>query len=193
MTTPRPRHALVLDTRELGRRAGAMITVATTVPAPAGIGTLGLTVPTGSDLVLDLRLESVVEGVLVSGTVSGRVEGECSRCLDPITDEVTVDLSELYVYPETDARGRVIRPEPGDLGQVDDELTLEGDLLDLEPTVRDEVVLALPLAPLCRDDCPGLCSQCGYRLADDPAHGHDLLDPRWDALAGLGTPAESTT
>lgn len=190
MTTLDPRHPLVLDVRELGRRAGAMSRVRTTVPAPEGMGSMGLTVPPGTDLALDLRLESVVEGVLVSGTATARVEGECSRCLDPVRDEVTADLTELYAYPETDARGRVVRPAavdghevegPGDEGGP----TLTGDRLDLEPTVRDAVVLALPLAPLCRDDCLGLCPQCGRRLQDDPGHAHDTTDPRWAALAGL--------
>ena len=67
----------------------------------------------------------------------------------------------------------------------DDLLLLDGDYLDLEQPLRDAVVLALPLAPLCRDDCPGLCPECGARLADDPAHSHDATDPRWAALAGL--------
>ena len=59
---------------------------------------------------------------------------------------------------------------------------MNGDLIDLEPALRDAVVLALPLQPLCRDDCPGLCPECGARLADDPGHAHDAVDPRWAAL-----------
>jgi uncharacterized protein len=51
--------------------------------------------------------------------------------------------------------------------------------------LRDVVVPALPFQPVCRDDCPGLCSQCGARLADDPEHEHDVVDPRWAALQGL--------
>jgi len=185
VTTLDPRNPLVLDTRALGRRAGSMSRVSRTVPAPAELGTMGLTVPEGSDVALDLRLESVIEGVLVSGSARVRVEGECSRCLDPVTDEVTVDVSELYVYPETDARGRVVRPAAGDTDTVDDEPTVEDDLIDLVPTLRDAVVLELPIAPVCRESCPGLCPQCGYRLADDPEHHHDQVDARWAALAGM--------
>ena len=70
---------------------------------------------------------------------------------------------------------------------------VEEDLVDLEPTIRDAVVLALPQAPLCRDDCPGLCPQCGARLADDPGHSHETTDPRWAALAGLLTENEKHT
>ena len=63
---------------------------------------------------------------------------------------------------------------------------LQGDLVDLEPLLRDAVVLALPFQPLCMDDCPGLCPECGARLADDPDHAHDAaIDPRWAALADL--------
>jgi DUF177 domain-containing protein len=192
LTTLDPRRPLVLDTRDLGRRAGAMVEVAGVVPAPVGLGAMSLSVPEGSDLALDLRLESVVEGVLVSGTATAQVTGECSRCLDPVTDEVTVDLAELYVYPETDARGRVIPRDPVPDDERD-EAMLEGDLLDLEPALRDAVVLALPIAPVCRDECPGLCPQCGFRLEQDPNHQHDLVDARWAALAGLLDPNDDPT
>ena len=69
----------------------------------------------------------------------------------------------------------------------DEELSLDGDLLDLEPVLRDAVVLALPMSPLCREDCPGLCVECGVRLDDaGPDHRHsDALDPRWAALRQL--------
>ena len=107
--------------------------------------------------------------------------GECVRCLQPIEDEVHVDLQELYVYP--DQHDRAAEHDDRDL---DDETSrLEDDLLDLEPLLRDAVVLALPFQPVCRDDCPGLCSECGARLADDPDHHHDSVDPRWAALQGI--------
>ncbi len=143
--------------------------------APAGLGSDVIGIPEGSALVLDLRLEAVMEGVLVSGTVRGRAAGECVRCLDDVDLEVVANLQELYVYP-----GRT--PE----GEDDEDLReLEDDLVDLEPPVRDAVVLALPFQPVCRQDCPGLCSECGARLADDPEHHHESADPRWAALQGL--------
>jgi len=153
-----------------------------TVSAPADLGLGGVVgVPEGADLELDLRLESVMEGVLVSGTARAPLSGECVRCLDPVDSDVDVDLQELYVYRDHALAG-------GAGADVEDaELQVEGDLLDLEPAVRDAVVLALPQAPLCRDDCPGLCPQCGARLADDPQHTHDTTDPRWAALTGLLT------
>ena len=157
--------------------------VSRSVPAPAHLGVDVLGVPEGSALELDLRLESVVEGVLVSGTVSGTVTGECVRCLDPVSRHLEVDVQELWTHQGRDAG----RPTPaGEEAEETDELPrLDGDLLDLEPVLRDAVVLALPLQPLCRDDCPGLCSECGARLADDPGHHHKAVDPRWAALEQL--------
>jgi len=179
LNTLDPRAPLVLDVRELGRRPGAMRRVSRTVPAPAELSLGGVVgVPEGAAIELAARLESVLDGVLVSGSVSAALAGECVRCLDPVDGEITVDFQELYVYPD-----RV----PDDRGVVDtdEELMVQGDLIDLEQVIRDSVVLALPQAPVCREDCPGLCPRCGARLADDPGHSHDSTDPRWAALTGL--------
>jgi len=184
-----PRDPLVFDTRELGRRAGSMRQVARTVPAPADLGIGDVVgVPEGSDVELHIRLESVVEGVLVSGTARAMVEGGCVRCLEPVVSIIEMPFQELYAYPET---------ERDQHDQEDEVSRLHGDLFDLQPVLRDAVVLALPLKPLCRDDCPGLCSECGARLADDPEHNHDAVDPRWAALDGLfdgaSAPADAGT
>jgi uncharacterized protein len=136
-----------------------------------------LRVPEGSPVALDLRLEAVMEGVLVTGTATAELTGECVRCLEPLRDDVEVDVQELFVYEESDTATDT---------EEEDVSRLEGDLLDLEPLLRDAVVLALPFQPLCREDCPGLCAECGARLADDPDHQHDdAIDPRWSALQGL--------
>jgi DUF177 domain-containing protein len=175
-----PRSPLVIDTRELGRRPGSMRSLSRSFPAPGNLTVDVVGVPQGSPVDLDLRLESVMEGVLVSATAQAEVTGECVRCLDPISRSVEVSMQELYAYP---GRERDNHKHDDD---DDAELpVLEGDLIDLEPVLRDAVVLALPLRPLCRDDCPGLCPECGAQLADDPAHGHEEADPRWAALQGL--------
>ncbi|HEX6877408.1 MAG TPA: YceD family protein [Nocardioidaceae bacterium] len=167
----------MLDTRELGRRPGSQRRVSLTAPAPADLGIEVLRVPTGSPVEFDLRLEAVMEGVLVTGTARADLTGECARCLEPIGDDVEVDFQELFVYEESDTAADE---------DEDDVSRLEGDLLDLEPLLRDAVVLSLPFQPLCREDCPGLCVECGARLADDPGHQHDdAIDPRWAALQGL--------
>ena len=173
-----PRAPLVLDTRELGRRPGSQREVSRTVPAPADLGIEVLGVPEGSPVELDLRLEAVMEGVLVTGTAQVALEGECARCLEPISDELEVRFQELFVYDDQDV-------DPDEELEVS---TLQDDLVDLEPLLRDAVVLALPFQPLCTDDCPGLCPDCGARLADDPDHAHEAaVDPRWAALADLKT------
>jgi uncharacterized protein len=122
-----------------------------------------------------------MEGVLVTGTARAALEGECVRCLEPISEEIEVRFQEQFVYDD-----REVDP--------DEELEvskLQDDLVDLEPLLRDAVVLALPFQPLCEDDCPGLCAECGARLADDPDHTHgEPVDPRWAALATLTEPEQ---
>ncbi|HEY0889863.1 MAG TPA: YceD family protein [Nocardioides sp.] len=168
----------MLDTRELGRRPGSQREVTLSVPAPADLGIEVLSVPEGAPVQLDLRLEAVMEGVLVTGTATADLEGECVRCLEPISDEIEVRFQELYMYDDIrDAR---------DVSEDDEVSMLRDDLVDLEPLLRDAVVLALPFQPLCQDDCPGLCTECGARLADDPDHSHEAaIDPRWAGLAEL--------
>jgi len=181
-----PRNELVLDTRALGlpRRAGSMVTVHRMVAAPESMGVAVAWVPEGSPIEVDLRLESVLEGVLVTGTARVGVDAECARCLEPVHWQEGVDFSELFVYPATDARGSVVEEPAGD----DPQPMVQDDCIDLEGTLRDAVVLTLPLAPVCRQDCGGLCPQCGVRLDEAPGHVHQSTDPRWSALAGLLDP-----
>ena len=171
-----PASPWVVDTRPLGRRPGSYKRVQLTIDLTAPVGLEVIAVPKGGQLDLDLRLESVAEGVLVSGTASGRAVGECGRCLGEAVVDVTAEIRELYAYPESTTAATT----------DDDEIPrLVDDLIDLEPLVRDEVVLALPLVPLCRPDCAGLCATCGERLDDlEPGHSHEILDPRWAALQG---------
>src|SRR5688572_33425443 len=93
-----PRAPLVLDTRDLPRRPGAMRMLNRVVPAPEDLGVEMIGVPQGADLSLDLRLESVSEGVLVTGTISGPLLGECGRCLATINEELAVPVQELFAY-----------------------------------------------------------------------------------------------
>lgn len=169
----------MLDTHELGRRPGTQVEVSRTVPAREDLGIDVLAVPAEAQLHLELRCEAVMEGVLVTGTVEAVAVGECVRCLEKIEYPVSVEFQELYTYDDEDS---------SDAGDEDEEEVsrTEGDLVDLEPAVRTSVVLALPLQPHCTEDCPGLCPQCGARLADDPDHAHEApVDPRLAGLAGL--------
>jgi uncharacterized protein len=148
-----------------------------TVPAPAGLGSELIGVAEGAPLEVDVRLESVTEGVLVTGTVNAALTGECARCLDPLSDEIVVDVQELFAWPNSVT----------DATTTEDELPrIEAEHLNLEPAIRDAIVLALPWTPVCREDCAGLCPDCGGRLDDLPAdHAHEMIDPRWAALAAL--------
>ena len=162
-----PSGPLVFDIRTLG--PGTARTEQRTSPAPADLGAGMVHVPAGADLELDVQLEGVTEGVLATATVTAPLAGECARCLEPFTSSVTIRFQELYALSEGVA---------GPDGYV-----LDAGFLDLEPALRDALVLELPLSPLCADDCEGLCSECGVRLADaPPGHGHTERGPMWAAL-----------
>jgi DUF177 domain-containing protein len=165
------------DMRALGKRPGEYRDQQRTATAPDGLGSGLVLVPAGADIALDLRFEAVSEGVLVTGSAVAPLTGECARCLEPLATAIEVSFQELYRY----------LPDPRQDGADSEDRVLDGDQLDLEPAFRDAVVLALPLSPLCRDDCPGLCADCGALLAEaGPGHGHgDKVDPRWGLLAKL--------
>ncbi|HEY2791166.1 MAG TPA: YceD family protein [Micromonosporaceae bacterium] len=172
-----PRAPLVLDTKDLPRSPGSQRPVRQTVTAPKDLVLDLIGVPEGADLALDLRLQSVTEGVYVSGRISGPLVGECGRCLRVINDSISVDLGELFAYERSTTDETT---EEDEIGRVRD------DLIDLEPAVRDAVVLALPQNPVCREDCPGMCPDCGVPWDELPAdHGHEQLDSRWAELSKL--------
>lgn len=166
------RSPLVIEIHELRRRAGELKSIRREVPAPADLGIELIKVAEGSPITLELKLESVVEGVLVTGTASATLTGECARCLTDLGWDEVFELAELYYYPGKDAE--------------EDANWVENDAIDLDPALRDAVVLDLPFTPLCRDDCAGLCPVCGANLNDDPSHSHDEpIDARWEKLADL--------
>ena len=163
------------DIHEMGRRAGAMMTTERQVAAPADWGNAVMGFKPGSAIDIDAQFESVMEGVWVSGTAEVELEGSCSRCLDPIEDRLSIDLQEMFQYDDLDAK------EEGE----DDLPLVVADHVDLEGTIRDAVVLGMPLAPVCDTRCLGLCSVCGVRLSEDPDHTHEQVDPRWEILNQL--------
>ena len=175
-----PRGPLVFDTRVLDRRPGSTRTETRVAPAPADLHTGMAWIPEGAEISLEIRLESVTDGVLATVSAIAPVAGECARCLEPVTQSITVRCQELFSYEQNDGDG------------AEDGYSLDGDLLDLEPALRDALVLALPLAPRCQEDCPGLCAECGVRLAQaGPGHQHGPgQDPRWAALRQITMQAE---
>ena len=105
---------------------------------------------------VDAHLVRTGAGFEVTGEAAAQLDLQCHRCLTPISDELTVVLDDL------------VTDDPED-GQP----TVEGDRIDLLPIVRDAVGLAMPLRPICRVDCQGLCPVCGNDLNSDPCGGHD--------------------
>ncbi|HTA09776.1 MAG TPA: YceD family protein [Streptosporangiaceae bacterium] len=167
------RNPLVFDTRDLG--PGTARTLTRTVPAPEHMGVELARVPAGADLELEVQLEGVAEGVLVTATVSGPLVGECARCLEPFTSAMKVRFQELFALGG-DA-------ELADGPDADSYRLDASGLLDIDPALRDAIVLELPLSPLCEDGCPGLCVECGVRLAEaEPGHGHEQRGTMWAAL-----------
>ena len=167
--------ALQFDAIDLVGRPGTHRRVERTVPAPAReAGGIAMQVPEGQDIAVEAELESVVEGIYVHGTVTAHLEGECSRCLDPVEQDVTARVDELFMYPE-----KVMAEDR------DDSVLFEDDVVNVGPLVRDALAMEADERPLCREDCPGLCAQCGFRMEDDPDHHHDVIDPRFAALQGL--------
>ena len=132
--------------------------------------------PDGVSVIFDGFLESVSPGILVSGKVFTPWEGTCRRCLEPATGVVEDEVCELCC-------------EDGD---IETTYPLHGDLLDLAPVVRDACILDLPLAPLCRADCAGLCPECGVNRNLEQCSCDAPIDPRWAALRALSDEVEGS-
>ena len=177
----------ILNTHDLPRRAGEMKEYQLDIPAHVRIGVPLIAVPEGDLVELDVRLESVTEGVLASAEIYAIAHGECIRCLDPV--EVVVDrkIQELYRYEPTNEKGRKKRRDDEDVDlEGEEELQMEGDLMDLEIPVIDAIILTLPVNPLCSDECLGLCPDCGEKWENLPeGHAHEVIDARWSGLDGL--------
>lgn len=158
----------VESVRDIINRPGEMRERTLDVITPEGFGEALATIPAGTPLSMDLRLESVHEGILVSADVRTTMHGECGRCLKDFDAPFQVEFQELFAYTPTEA----------------DEYGVHGDHVDLEPPLRDAVVLALPFQPVCRPDCPGLDPESGeLRDAGADVAPDGIVDPRWAALA----------
>jgi uncharacterized protein len=168
---------LTFSMRDLSRRPGAQRMESLTFPAPVVLGTDVIGVPEGAEVELNLSFESVSDGIWVSGTVAAQAVGECGRCLDEVRLGVDAPIQGLFMYPDSQSEA--------DEDESEDVFEFDGETIELAEVVRDAVAISLPFTPLCSPDCPGLCDQCGARLADDPDHEHEVIDPRWSALQDL--------
>jgi uncharacterized protein len=169
-TQPARRRPWLVAVGALRRRPGTRIEVAVAAPID-DMAVSNSWVPEGADVHFDGAVESTIGGVTVIGRVRAPVEGVCRRCLDVARSELDIAIRELCVDEPDPELGYGVGPE----------------WLDLEPIVRDACILELPLAPLCRDDCQGLCAVCGANRNRETCSCETPLDPRWAALAGLGS------
>jgi len=134
------------------------------------------------DLEGDVRLTRTNRGLVVRGRLTTAIAQSCSRCLREIDWPISIEL-DGEALPTIDlVSGRPVQVE----GDADALLLTDHHELDLEDEVRDGILLAEPIAPLCRPDCPGLCIVCGLELASGPHdHPDDEIDPRLEGLRGL--------
>lgn len=120
-----------------------------------------------------LRADSVVEGILVSGSVDAPTRLQCARCLRTFSSEMNVKVCELFA-------------DGPDRPSEEDAYAVDGEVIDLAPMLRDALTLELPLRPLCREACAGLCGSCGQDLNEGPCGcAEEELDPRWAGLSVL--------
>ena len=163
---------LSVDVSELLRRPGASERVRVD-PALSGLRVPLAWVVEDEPLHADLLLEALVDGIHVTGAVSVDLTIECRRCLKEFTQPLTLELDDVFLYPgEADDNGEVYR--------------VVGEAIDLEPLIRDAVMLTMPLNPLCREECRGLCTTCGADLNEaDCGHSQEPVDVRWTGLEQL--------
>ena len=126
-----------------------------------------------SDLHGELRLTRTPQGLYASGAVAASSRAECVRCLSPFDQTLTVTYDDLFVYPPSGATDPLLAiPETG--------------LLDLTPLTREYFLVDMPLQPLCRPDCRGLCPECGVNRNETACdHGSLVVDPRMEGLRAL--------
>lgn len=151
------------------------------ITLPRAIGTPMLSIDEGTPLHIDTTMTDVDQGILVQFSFDATLTGQCVRCADPITRDVSVSSSQMY-FDEAERQHLI---DAGD-EEAADLPVINGDFIDLEPAVVDAVVPQIPYQPLCSDDCQGLCSVCGKKFADlEPGHEHRVVDPRFAKLAAL--------
>jgi len=174
--TSNNRNPYSVGVHDLIHRPGEMREQTLSVVVPEKLGEGLVSVAAGDRLDIDLTLESIHEGIVISAQASATATGVCGRCLRDVALPVEVDFQELFAYSSEEAF----------------DYEVHDDHVDLEPLVRDAVVLALPFQPVCQPDCPGLDPETGERLADHPGRPpQETADPRWSALAAF-TASEDT-
>ena len=182
------RSPFLFNTHDLPRRAGEMREYNLHITNHGGLGFDVLAINKDEPIDIDLKIESVSEGVLASAHIDSVAIGECGRCLDKLEFDISEDFQELYEY-EKDRRHKEKNKVKNSEDEEVDELEvrqMDGDEIDLDGPIRDAIILNLPLNPLCKPDCKGLCPECGEKIENLPLdHAHEKIDARWAALGDL--------
>jgi DUF177 domain-containing protein len=129
-----------------------------------------------------VRMDRTPDGIFVRAHLSGEMQDECSRCLKPVTYPIVLDIEEEYIpMVDVSTGARITPPE----GEEDAYRISERHILDLREAAQQYWALALPIAPVCRDDCPGLCPACGEEIGAAHPCSREQIDARWQKLANL--------
>lgn len=180
--------AFRVNTHDLPHRAGELRQYKLHITEHEQVGFDILVVAEDEAIDIDLTLQAVSEGILATGQVQTYLTGQCTRCLDEIELEADENFTQLYRY-EPDKKSHKHEKEI-DLDGAEDELHLDGEIMDLTAPIRDALLVDLPMNPVCDPDCPGLCSECGVKWAELPEdHAHEQVDIRWAGLSGWTEPA----
>ncbi|MFT4147567.1 MAG: DUF177 domain-containing protein [Micrococcaceae bacterium] len=161
----------IFDVSDLRKNVGTTFEETKRLHANSDMGNPIISIKEGSPMNLNVELDSVTEGIFAQFVLQAVASGECSRCLDPLKQTTEASGNAMFEYHAQE--------------QDDEQYLVIDDTIDLEPLVRDTVVTQLAFNPVCKDDCLGLCSSCGFRMEEDPQHHHEVKDPRWSALEGL--------
>ncbi|KFI54611.1 YceD family protein [Bifidobacterium callitrichos] len=189
-----------ISVAQVASRAGQSKEVNADFPAPGGIGDEVIGVDEGAPVHVDGSFDSIVDGLILNARVTAPVHAECTRCLKPLKRDWGVNVTAFFPYEsEAASKDKDKNKKKGEVEIIAGEEESEdsyplldgGAFADIEALLRDTLVEALPLQPLCREDCLGLCSQCGIDLNEHPDHHHEITDSRFDGLAALKAQLEA--
>jgi uncharacterized protein len=120
--------------------------------------------------------------VFVSGHVDTRAQVECDRCLQPVEAPVSADFALEYITGSEYESSEVAELTEAEMSVA----VFDGEGLDVDEIVKEQILLAVPTRMLCREDCKGICPECGIdRNTGECSCGADNIDPRWAALKNL--------
>lgn len=174
---------------QVGSRAGQTSRIERDFPAPSGIGDTIVGVKEGAPIHVDGQFDSIVDGLIFTGTLTAPVHAVCARCDKNLDGDWSEQVTAFFPYEEEDSKKN--ENEDVDIIAGEEEssdvypLIDNGAFADIEPLLRDTFADALPLKPLCKPDCKGLCPQCGVDLNEHPEHKHDVVDNRFAGLEAL--------